>query len=136
MNEKDTIKDFIKDIRSGNAVSALKNLRTVVEQKQHNRADKLVGELYETKADLVARIDEEHTAKVKDMLTVLDEDRAEKLQHIVDMIDEDHAIKMQAVIDKIDAEHAEKLQEVIDKLKADYEKKLQEAITELQEKDK
>jgi len=124
MDFKTILKEQFKDLITEETLTSV-----------HEAFEKAVNEKAEQKAQLqteatLLKVDDEHTAKLEQLVEAIDADHSSKLQRLVEAIDFDHAQKMTKVLEKIDEDHTQKLQSVVGK----YETALQEEAKSFQER--
>jgi len=124
MDFKQILKEQFKDLITEETLTTV-----------HEAFEKAVDEKAEQKAQLqteaaLLKVDEDHTAKLEQLVEAIDSDHASKLQKLVEAIDFDHAQKLNQVLTKIDEDHTNKLQAVVEK----YETALNEEAKTFQER--
>lgn len=116
MDFKSILKEQFKDLITEETLTAVHEaFETAVNEKAEQRSQ-LAVEAATTK------IDEDHAAKLEQLVESIDADHTAKLQKLVETIDFDHAIKLKKVLEKVDQDHTGKLQQVVEK----YETALKE----------
>lgn len=116
MDFKSILKEQFKDLITEETLTAVHEaFEAAVNEKAEQRAE-LAVEAATTK------LDEDHAAKLEQLVESIDADHTAKLQKLVETIDFDHAVKLKKVLEKVDEDHTAKLQQVVEK----YETTLKE----------
>jgi len=112
MDFKTILKEQFKDLITEETLTAV-----------HEAFEAAVNEKAELAAEAATlKLDEDHAAKLEQLIESIDADHTAKLQKLVETIDFDHAIKLKKVLEKVDEDHTGKLQQVVEK----YETALKE----------
>jgi len=75
--------------------------KTALAEAFNTTVNEIVAERIKLETDTaVSKLDEEHTAKLEQLLEAIDKDHSEKLKKVLQKIDEDHGEKLQTVVKK------------------------------------
>jgi hypothetical protein len=116
MDFKQILKDQFQDLITEDTLTAVQEaFEAAVEEKANKRAELQVEAA-------VLKLDEDHTAKLQQLIESIDEDHTAKLRKLAETIDFDHANKLKKVVSRIDEKHTGMLKSIVEK----YETKLNE----------
>ena len=116
MDFKQILKDQFQDLITEDTLTAVQEaFEAAVDEKANKRAELQVEAA-------VLKLDEDHTAKLQQLIESIDEDHTSKLRKLAETIDFDHANKLKKVVSRIDEKHTGMLRSIVEK----YETKLNE----------
>lgn len=116
---KNILHEQFKDLISEDTLSSIEEaFQKAVDEKTEQR-------LQLESENLRSQIDEDHTAKLKQLVERIDEDHTAKVKKLVEAIDMDHSAKLQKLIKAIDTKHTAMLEQIVEKYESELTEKAQ-----------